>query len=243
MKKTCLSPLIFFFSVFFFFQFTSCVSKPVPIPGEKKKAIANIYIEYMNIGDTYYSLEKYDKALEYYKLSMQSSDLYWASYYKTAKVYAIQANWNAALPMYRRLLRREKDNDTIKASIAYIFAMTGKLEKAKKAYKELVYLQPDNQEYLENLIAVLFAKEENNEAKGYLSLLVEKFPDSENISKFNELIKKIDDEDSKEVDIYSSDDEKSVFDQDLEENPDPEELVTGDPRAPAPVPEELPAGS
>ena len=236
MKKHLLS-FIFISELLIFFHFSSCVSKPIPIPGEKKNVIANIYVEYMNIGDTYYSLEKYDKALEYYKLSMQSSDLYWASYYKTAKVYAIQSNWDSALPMFRRLLRREKDNDTIKASIAYIFAMTGKLEKAKKAYKELIYLQPDNQEYLENLIAVLFAKEENNEAKGYLSLLTEKFPDSENISKFNELIKKIDDEESKEVDIYSSDDEKSVFDQDLEENPDPDDSTEGE------LPSDLPADS
>ena len=61
---------------FFFFAassifFISCLSKPIPIAGEKKMAINNIYVEYMNIADIYYSLEKYDKALEYYKLSIQ----------------------------------------------------------------------------------------------------------------------------------------------------------------------------
>ena len=188
----------------------------------------------MNIADTYYSLEKYDKALEYYKLSMQSSDLYWAAYYKTAKVYAIQSNWDSALPMFRHILRREKDNDSVKASIAYIYAMTGKLVKAKKAYKELIYLQPDNQEYLENLIAVLFAAEENSEAVAYLKILTEKFPDSENITKFNELVKQIDDEAQEEVDIYSDDGEKSVFDQELEEHPETDE-TSEPPVPPAPA--------
>ena len=90
MKKSVSAFSALVFLLILFFQLSSCVSKPIPIPGEKKNVIANIYVEYMNIADTYYSLEKYDKALEYYKLSMQSSDLYWAAYYKTAKVYAIQ---------------------------------------------------------------------------------------------------------------------------------------------------------
>ena len=137
--------------------FFSCVSKPVPIPGDKKMSVNNIYAEYMNIADIYYSLEKYDKALQYYKMSMQNSKFYWAAYYKTAKVYAVQENWDAALPMYRTLLRRDKNNTSLKGSLAYIYSMTGKLKKAERAYKELIYLQPDNHEYLENLIAVFFA--------------------------------------------------------------------------------------
>lgn len=217
LKKTvfysCL--LIFLASSF------SCVTKPVPILGDKGMALDNLYGEYMNIADTYYSLEKYDKAMEYYKLAMQDSKLYWAAYYKTAKVYAVQSNWDAALPMYRRLLRREKDNDSIKSSIAYIYAMTGALKKAERAYKELVFLQPDNKEYLENLIAVYFAREHYEEGRAGLDILIEKFPDSENIQKFKDVLKTIDDEESDEVPLDDEDEneEKSVFEEELE-NPD-----------------------
>lgn len=213
MKRTA------FFALIFILVFTcfSCVTKPVPILGDKKNAITNIYIEYLNIGDVYYSLEKYDKSLEYYKLAMQDSSLYWASYYKMAKVYAVQSNWDAALPMYRRMLRREKDNDSIKASIAYIYAMTGSLKKAERAYKELVYLQPDNREYLENLIAVYFAREHYEDGRAALDILIEKFPDSENIQKFRDVLKNVDDEQSEEIPLDEDFDEgRSVFDEELE---------------------------
>lgn len=211
---------LFYSCIFIFFSLCfSCVTKPVPIPGDKKIAIDNIYLEYLNIADVYYSLEKYDKALEYYKLAMQDFKIYWAAYYKTAKVYAVQSNWDSALPMYRRLLRREKDNDSIKASIAYIYSMTGSLKKAERAYKELVFLQPDNQEYLENLIAVYFAREHYEEGRAGLDVLIEKFPDSENIQKFKDVLKTIDDENSYEIPLDEEDGEKSVFDEELE-NPD-----------------------
>ncbi len=222
--------LITSLSIFFF----SCVSKPIPIPGDKKIAVNNIYAEYMNIADVYYSLEKYDKALEYYKLSMQNSKLYWAAYYKTARVYAVQSNWEAALPMYRNLLRRDKNNDSLKASLAYIYAMTGKLKKAERAYKELIYLQPDNRDYLENLIAVYFARKQYDEGKRYLDVLIEKFPDSENISKFKDLVKTIDDENAAEVPLEegeTSDSDKSIFDEELEN----EEAANGE--LPPPPPE------
>lgn len=215
MKKS-----LFYFCILIFFSLSfSCVTKPVPIPGDKKNAIDNIYLEYMNIADVYYSLEKYDKALEYYKLAMQDFKIYWAAYYKTAKVYAVQSNWDSALPMYRRLLRREKDNASIKASIAYIYAMTGSLKKAERAYKELVFLQPDNREYLENLIAVYFARQHYEEGRTRLEILIEKFPDSENIQKFKDVLKAIDDENSAEIPLDEEDGDKSVFEEELE-NPD-----------------------
>ena len=199
--------------------FFSCVSKPIPIPGDKAKTINNIYAEYMNIADIYYSLEKYDKALQYYKLSMQNSKLYWAAYYKAAKTYAVQSNWEDALPMYRTLLRRDKENDSLKASLAYIYAMTGELKKAERAYKELIYLQPDNHEYLENLIAVYFAKKQYEDGKRYLDVLIEKFPDSENIAKFKDFVKSVDDENAVEVPLEEElqpDFETSIFDEELE---------------------------
>ena len=42
----------------------SCSSNKMafPIPGQNQTAITNIYIEYLNLADTYFELEKYDKA-------------------------------------------------------------------------------------------------------------------------------------------------------------------------------------
>ena len=215
MKKD-ISVFLILFSVFLSF---SCASKPLPIPGDWKNSIDNLYLEYLNIGDVYYSLEKYDKSLEYYRLAMENSKVYWAAYFKTAKVYAVQMNWDAALPMYRKLLRRDRNNDSIKASLAYIYAMSGKLKKAERAYKELVFLEPDSKSYLENLTAVYFAASKYDEGRNSLSILIEKFPDSESISKFRDLLKTIDDEEAEEVPLEEGEESTSVFDEELE-NPD-----------------------
>lgn len=174
-----------------FSSFTACVSKPVPIPGDKKYVIDNIYAEYMNIADVYLSLEKYDKAAQYYKLAMQNSKLYWGAYYKLGKSYVLQNDWKNALPIYKKLLERDPQNCSFKSSLAYIYAVTGKLKTAKQLYFEVIQAEGDNYEYLENYIAVLLLANDTELAKAYFDRLKDKFPDSKNIEKFQEEINRI----------------------------------------------------
>ena len=63
MKKNELFFKSCIFSILFFniFLILSCVSKPIPIPGESKILIENIYFEYLNIADKYFELEDYNK--------------------------------------------------------------------------------------------------------------------------------------------------------------------------------------
>ena len=100
-----------------------------------------------------------------------------------------------------------------------LLSQTGKKLFLCTAYKELIYLQPDNHEYLENLIAVYFAKKQYEDGKNYLDVLIEKFPDSENIAKFKDFIKSIDDEAAVEVPLEEDlqpDFETSIFEEELE---------------------------
>ena len=47
--------------------FFSCASIPTPVPGQEYAKVQNIYAEYINIGDTYFKLEDYSNASEYYQ--------------------------------------------------------------------------------------------------------------------------------------------------------------------------------
>ena len=166
-KKSMKKNELFFksciFSILFFniFLILSCVSKPIPIPGESKILIENIYFEYLNIADKYFELEDYNNAAKYYKLAMENKNLYWQSYYKLAKCYALLSDWKNALPMFEKLLERDKDNHSIKASLAYIYSMQGDTKKAIEIYKKLLEEDSLNEKYLENYLAVLLSSKDS----------------------------------------------------------------------------------
>lgn len=179
MKKNIIS---FILSITFFI-FLSCKTTDI-IPGSNRIKIQNIYNEYLNIANVYYELEKFDKAIEYYTLAMDSKELYWACYYKLAQCYALTSKWTQAEEYYVVLQERNPANSSIKASLAYIKAMGGNVEESKKIYQELIHEHPENQLYLENYIAILFLEKNIAEVSVPLATLKDLFPDSKNISKF-----------------------------------------------------------
>ena len=179
MKKNIIS---FILSITFFI-FLSCKTTDI-IPGSNRIKIQNIYNEYLNIANVYFDLEKFDKAIEYYTLAMDSKELYWACYYKLAQCYALTSKWTQSEEYYVVLQERDPANSSIKASLAYIKAMGGNVEESKKIYQELIHEHPENQLYLENYIAILFLEKNIAEVSVPLATLKDLFPDSKNISKF-----------------------------------------------------------
>ena len=165
-------------AVFFAFFFISCSSNKIafPIPGENTSAITNIYVEYLNIADIYFGLEKFDKAETYYKAAMGNKDIYWNAYYKLAKCYVYQSKWGDAQTAYETMLKRDPDNNSIKSSIAYIYAMSGNTDKALEMYSDLIDNSPDQVEFLENYICVLLAAEKKRRSFRTIQFVKRKIP-------------------------------------------------------------------
>ena len=190
MKKNIFIKKNFVFSTLIsLFLLTGCVSKPIPIPGENRIIIKNIYIEYSNIADKYFELEDYKNAVKYYELSMEDKNLYWQSYYKLAKCYALLSEWQNALPMFEKLLERDNDNHSLKASVAYIYSMQGEMQKALAVYKELLEEDSQNEKYLENYLAILlhskeFFMENQEEFDKIYSQIETNFPSNSNLKLF-----------------------------------------------------------
>lgn len=201
--------------------FSSCVTSnfSVPVPGQGKIKINNIYTEYYNIAETYFKLEEYSRAAEYYELAMRKKDQYWAAYYKLAKCYIFNSEWNSALPMYKKILERDPDNSTLKASLAYIYSMQSDFKKSIKIYEELLIEQPDNQEYLENYIAVLaadnkrFAKKNAVKFTEAYERLKETYPENKNLKIFEEKYKELmdikEEESENEENLENEDEDES----------------------------------
>ena len=180
-------------------SFTSCATMgiSVPVPGQGSIKTRNIYAEYYTLGDSYFNLEEYRRAAEYYELAMRKKDQYWAAYYKLAKCYVFTSDWNNALPMYKKILERDPENASLKASLAYIYSMKGDFKNSVIIYEELLEEQPKNQDYLENYLAVLLADEKKFEKKNavkfievYESLKTE-YPENKNLDRFEEKYKEL----------------------------------------------------
>ena len=159
----------------------SSTKMALPIPGQSQAVISNIYIEYQNIADIYFSLEKFDKAETYYKAAMGNKNIYWTAYYKLAKCYAYQSKWGDAQTAYETMLKRDSENTSLQASLAYIYAMNGNMEKSLELYKALIEKNPESSEVLENYICLLLADQENDEASLQYDILKEKFPESKRL--------------------------------------------------------------
>ena len=193
------------------FSFFSCESTElsVPVPGQGAVKTRNIYAEYYILGDSYYKLEDYKKASEYYELAMKKKDQYWAAYYKLAKCYVFTSEWDNALPMYKKILERDPENASLKASLAYIYSMQGDFKRSISIYEELLQAQPNNQEYLENYLAVLAGDEKKFEKKHAVKFtttyetLKTEYPENKNLQtfqdKYNELMNIVVEEDEEGV--------------------------------------------
>ena len=238
MKKNELFFKSCIFSILFFniFLILSCVSKPIPIPGESKILIENIYFEYLNIADKYFELEDYNNAAKYYKLAMENKNLYWQSYYKLAKTYALLSDWKNALPMFEKLLERDKDNHSIKASLAYIYSMQGDTKKAIEIYKTLLEEDSLNEKYLENYLAVLLSSkdsflENQEEIEKIYEQIETSFPNNTNLKIFDNTKTKYLEEiksenpDETEKDITNNNENKEITIKDEESNDLSEDII------------------
>lgn len=238
MKKNELFFKSCIFSILFFniFLILSCVSKPIPIPGESKILIENIYFEYLNIADKYFELEDYNNAAKYYKLAMENKNLYWQSYYKLAKTYALLSDWKNALPMFEKLLERDKDNHSIKASLAYIYSMQGDTKKAIEIYKKLLEEDSLNEKYLENYLAVLLSSkdsfvENQEEIEKIYEQIETNFPNNTNLKIFDNTKTKYLEEiksenpDETEKDITNNNENKEITINDEESNDLTEDII------------------
>ena len=184
-KQGCLCGVLVFMSAFLFF---SCVSKPVPIPGDADLTKKDLHKQYYELGNEYYSLKNYDKALVFYKYAMENKSMYSAALYKCSLVYIQKSDWKNAEISFQNLLKKNAANDSLKASLAYVYAMQGEYESAEEIYTALIEKQPDNSEYLENLIAIKLSQNDAATSEELLKSLKEKFPDSKNIKKFTDAL-------------------------------------------------------
>lgn len=186
-----------FCAVFISFIFFSCnTSAHFPVPGESEVKKNNMYVEYLNIANTYMELEKFDKAIEFYSKAVKYRPLYWTCMYKLGRAQALSKNYKEARKIYNKLLKRDRNNVDLQISLAYLYAMEGKISSSIAIYEYLCSNNPGNADILVNFINVLISDNQIDYAGLKFEDLKNTFPDNENIESFQ---KKFDEfEDNKE---------------------------------------------
>lgn len=212
MRKVFIITTVFFLAMTGVLFFSCASSGHLPVPGEKAEVNRGISVEYMSIATAYEELEKYDKAIEYYKLAMKNKKLYWSAYYKLGRCYAMAKDYTQARKIYFKLLKRDKDNLSLQLSLAYLYAMEGKLDKARVIYEFLWKENQSNADVLVNYIDILIAQKEYETAETMLNTLKETFSDNTNIKTFEDKLNELN---PKPVEL--SDEEKdNVIEEDVE---------------------------
>lgn len=181
-----------FFLVLIFLPFTSCKSTAnffSRLAGGSD--IENIYTAYMELGDAYADIEKYDEAIKYYERVLPNKELHYSVLYKLGRSYALSGQWDKSRDCYVKLLERDKNNFSLRSSLAYVTAMSGDIVKAIGMYAELCKEYPENQGILENYITLLISNKNIKDANMNLEILNENFPDSERIKELREKIAEI----------------------------------------------------
>lgn len=163
----------------------SCASDSF-VPGAGEKRIENIYKEYMSLADSYYEIQKYEKAEVFYKKASALKELYWPCSYKLADVSLKLSKWNEAESYLKKLIARDSENIVLNEKYAYVLASKGDFDGAMAIYKELCTKEDPGQSSLENYLVILISKDMVEEGKIQLEVLKEKFPGNSNISKYEE---------------------------------------------------------
>ena len=90
-------------AILLFFS-ASCKTTRFIIPGEKKVAVDNIFVEYYNLGEEYFKLKNYTKAAEYYIKASSNKDIHNAACFKAARSYALAKDWSKATGIYEEMI-------------------------------------------------------------------------------------------------------------------------------------------
>jgi tetratricopeptide (TPR) repeat protein len=158
------------------------------LPGEDSKILQNLASEYFAIAGAYANLGQYENALTYYKLAMRDKNFYTASYYESARMNALLSRWDDAKKMYETLLLQDRNNKDLRASLAYVTAMSGDLVHAESLYAELLVSNGYDEALHENYIRILAAQKKGTEAIHAFETYTELFPLGTAKEKLTELI-------------------------------------------------------
>ncbi len=133
----------------------------------------NLAREYYNIGNTYFSLNKYAQAVESYQKALTYDPDLSEGSFNLARVYFALGRYDEGLEILRKLQTDRGENMILLQMIAYGLAKSGRKEEAIQYYVRVLSLSEGNTHSLYNLGVLYYEMGQFDRAYTYLSRLYE----------------------------------------------------------------------
>jgi hypothetical protein len=157
---------------------------PFSLFSKEKKDLSG---EYFYIAEAYSELKKYEKAIEFYKKTLDNPEYANAANYNIARMHALLGQWNEAISILKGLHEKEVTNEKILTSYAYALSADGKIEEAENIYKALYEAKKESPSIAFNYVRLLIVAKKYDEASSLLEELNDKFIEDAETKTINEL--------------------------------------------------------
>lgn len=85
-----------------------------------------------------------------------------------------KSNKVSALKNYQKAYQLDKKNIKVMKELAFLYADLGNIDKAEEFYKNVLNLEPHDENSLENLLKILYVKEDIENIKKYSEQILDK---------------------------------------------------------------------
>ena len=139
--------------------FVSCLT------GKMRRELA---AEYFNLGNAFFELKNYDRAMALYQKALSYSDSLPENNYNFARVHISQERYGEAIAILEELLAGDPENLILLQTLAYAQAKSGATDDAVLTYHRILSLSDGNVITLYNLSVLYEGEEKPEEAYRYL---------------------------------------------------------------------------
>ena len=120
----------------------ACVSQSVK--GEMAK-------EYYNLGNAYYEIREYDRAIAYYNLAISQDPELLGAHYNLSLAFIKGGREEEAERVLLRLLERDPENVSVLQLLAYVYYQSGSVVQAIETVESVLRLSPNDVDALHNM--------------------------------------------------------------------------------------------
>jgi len=156
--------------------------------------VREIAAEYYNIGNAFFELGQYEKAIDAYRSALRFDPALVKADYNLALTYAGMKRLSEAEQLLKKLLADDPVNVTVMSTLAWAYHLAAKDEEAVSQYDAVLAIAPENADAWYNSALILWKMERKQEALERLRKLLAIAPeDAEGLFGAGSLLLSMDD--------------------------------------------------
>lgn len=156
--------------------------------------VREIAAEYYNIGNAFFELGQYEKAIDAYRSALRFDPSLVKGDYNLALTYARMKRLPEAEQLLKKLLADDPANVTVMSTLAWAYHLAGRDEEAVSQYDAVLAIAPENADAWYNSALILWKLEKKQEALERLRKLLAIAPeDAEGLFGAGSLLLSMDD--------------------------------------------------